>query len=96
MAKLQINIDTNKKEEATVKIDGEVIENLHSVSIFGIDEPDFMFIELSQFIPGEKEGDFRKSIRMTASENKWQVDDGVNREEIASLLMRLDNIAGDK
>ena len=83
MAKIEIMIDTVDKESSYIKVDGKKLDDVTYVGLYGLDEPEYMGIEISMYEGPKEEGGLRKSTRLTASEHEFVQDKHI---AIAELL----------
>ena len=67
MAQIIITIDTADKSKSSITVDGKKLKNTNSVFIYGMEDPDYMSIEINQYEDGSEEGGLRKMTRLSAS-----------------------------
>lgn len=67
MAQITISIDTADKSNSSITVDGKKLKNVYSTYVYGMDEPDYMSVEINQYEAPTEEGGLRKMTRLTAS-----------------------------
>lgn len=71
MAQIVVSIDTADKSNSSITVDGKKLKNVYSAYVYGMDEPDYMSVEINQYEKGgDEEGALRKWTRLTASEKE--------------------------
>lgn len=97
MAEIVISIDTANKADSSITIDGKKLKNVYSIYVYGMDDPDWMSLEINQSetIGNDDEGGLRKWTKLTASSKEdFEVeisegeDPGVDRVALAEILLR--------
>jgi len=67
MAKIEIFIDTEKRQDSFIKVNDEVLDDVTYISIWSMDKPEYLSLEVTQYENGEKEGELNKRIVLTGS-----------------------------
>lgn len=97
MAQIVISIDTTDKGNSSITVDGKKLKNVYSAYVYGMDEPDYMSVEINQYEKGgDEEGALRKWTRLTASAKEdfsIKTEEGedpnqADRKALAQLLLR--------
>ena len=96
MAKIEIFIDTEKKDQSTVSIDGEKLEDITHIYIYDFGHKKYMSVEIAQLErPDEDDGITKRTI-LTASEktdNKLVQSNSIltqeEREELTKVVQSL-------
>jgi hypothetical protein len=83
MAQINISIDTTDKSKTTIELDGKKLKDVYSLYMYGIDNPEYMSLEINQAekVDSDKDGTLHKFTRLVASEQGLKAE----KEETKAL-----------